>query len=276
MTTPPEVPSPERAPRRGLIVTLAVLLAIAIVVIVVLVVRGDGSTDEPVASPSPTPSASPAPEPTTTTQSSSPSAVAGCAPNGVAVPTGAHEVEVVDIDGDGRSDTAWISPGADRRFGITTASGATFSIAIVSASPVPASAVVNLVQTDKLPIALVDLGREAFVYSLAQCQVQTVANAQGQPYTFDRGFAGVGTGVGCSGTDLDLAGLNAVTAADGTYTVTRTFVTLDADARHATNGSPAQVATGAASTDPVVTTAQKVTCGDLVAGDPADGPVEPQ
>ena len=61
-----------------------------------------------------------------------------------------------------------------------------------------------------------------------------MANAQGQPYTFDLGFAGQGTGVGCSGPALDLAGLNAVAAADGTYTVTRTFVTLDADARNAT------------------------------------------
>ena len=131
-------------------------------------------------------------------------------------------------------------------------------------------------QTEKLPIALVDLGREAIVYSLAQCKVQTVANAQGQPYTFDLGFAGAGTGVGCSGADLDLAGLNAVEAADGTFTVTRTFVNLDADARHATNGSPEQVAVGAASTEPVVTTAQQVTCGELVAGDPADGPIEQQ
>ena len=81
-------------------------------------------------------------------------------------------------------------------FGITTASGATFSTSIESASPVPASAIVNRVQTQQIPIALVDLGREALVYSLTDCAVTPVANAQGQPYTFDRGFAGAGTGVG--------------------------------------------------------------------------------
>ena len=269
----PEPPPPSSS-RRGWIIALAVLLVVAIGVIVFLLVRDDGS-DEPAASPSESTSST-APEPTTTTEPESPPAAAGCAPNGVAAPPGANEVTVVDVDGDGKPDKAWISPGADRQFGITTASGATFSIPIESASPEPASAVVNLVQKDKLPIALVSTGREALLYSLAQCEVKPVANAQGQPYTFDLGFAGAGTGVGCSGADLDLAGLNAVAAADGTFTVTRTFVTLDADARNATNGSPEDVATGAAADEAVVTTAQEFSCGDLVAGNPADGPVEPQ
>ena len=105
---------------------------------------------------------------------------------------------VIDVDGDGRPDEAWLSGGDTRAFGITTASGATFSTTIESASPMPASAIVNRVQADEIPIALVDLGREALVYSLAGCAVTPVANAQGQPYTFDRGFAGEGTGVGCT------------------------------------------------------------------------------
>jgi hypothetical protein len=288
MSTPPDDPSPfppvpgagdppEPAPssRRGWLIALAVLLGIAVVVIVVLLLQDDGPSDEPAASPTQS-TTSTAPEPTTTTEAATPTPAAGCAPNSATAPAGSNVVTVTDVDGDGRNDQAWLSPGAGREFGITTASGATFSIAIDSASPVPASAIVNLVQTEKLPIALVDLGREALLYSLAGCQVQPVANAQGQPYTFDRGFAGVGTGVGCTGPSLDLAGLNAVQDADGTFTVTRTFVTLDADARHATNGSPEQVATGAAENEPVVTTAQEVSCGELVAGNPADGPIEPQ
>jgi hypothetical protein len=284
MTTPPDGPSqfppvpgaPSQPPppsRRGWIIALAALLAVAVIVIVVLLLQ-DSDADEPAATPTGTTSPSTAPQPTTP-ETSAPPAEAGCAPGGDAMPSGSNAVQVVYVDGDGKPDQAWISPGADRRFGITTASGATFSAAIESPSPVPASAVVNLVQTDRLPIALVSTGREAFLFSLAQCEVQPVANAQGAPYTFDLGFAGAGTGVGCSGANLDVAGLNAVADAAGTFTVTRTFVTLDADARHATNGAPEQVATGAASTDPVVTTAQEVTCGDLVAGDPADGPVEP-
>jgi hypothetical protein len=269
-------PTPPSSGRRGWVIALAALLVVAVVVIVALVVNRNDET-APVASPTETsaPPTSAPPEPSASASSETPSA--GCAPNGDAAPAGADVVTVIDVDGDGRPDKAWLSAGAGRAFGITTASGATFSTPIDSASPIPASAIVNRVQSDAVPIALVDLGREALVYSLAGCAVTPVANAQGQPYTFDRGFAGAGTGVGCTadGGSLRLAGLDAVADADQKYTVTRTFVDLDADGRHATNGSPEQVATGAAADDPVVTTAQAVSCGDLVAGSDA-GPVEPQ
>ncbi|MEZ0446482.1 hypothetical protein [Cellulomonas sp. ICMP 17802] len=274
-TGAPEPPGEPVGRRRGWTVALAVLLVVAIGVIVYLVVQRDDGGSTPVASPSSSSSPSATPSPSAS-ESSEPTAAAGCAPNDEAVPAGADVVTVIDVDGDGRPDQAWLSASDTRRFGITTASGATFSAAIDSASPIAASAVVNRVQADQIPIALVDLGREALVYSLAGCAVTPVLNAGGEPYRFDRGFGDQGTGVGCSsdaGT-LRLAGLDAVADAAGTYTVTRTFVDLDADGRHATNGSPEQVATGAAADDPVVRTAQEVSCGDLVAGSDA-GPVEP-
>ena len=274
---PTGAPEPAQDPpssRRGWMIALAVLLVVAVGVIVFLLIDDDDA-DEPVpvaSSTAPSATAEPTSGPTATETST-----AGCPPGGDAAPAGADVVTVIDVDGDGRPDEAWLSGGATRAFGITTASGATFSTPIESASPVPASAIVNRVQADDIPIALVDLGREALVYSLAGCAVTPVANAQGQPYTFDRGFAGEGTGVGCTQSEgaLRLAGLNAVAADDQTYTVTRTFVDLDADGRKATNGEPEPVATGAAADDPVVTTAQEVSCGDLVAGTDA-GPVEPQ
>ena len=272
-TGAPDQPQPGSGGRRGWVVALTALLVVAIVVIVVLLVNRDDSTPAPVASPSAPPSA----PPTSSTPQASETTAAGCAPNDATIPAGADVVTVIDVDGDGRPDQAWLSGGAGRAFGITTASGATFSTPIESASPVAASAIVNRVQSDGIPIALVDLSREALVYSLAGCAVTPVANAQGQPYTFDRGFAGAGTGVGCT-TDagsLRLAGLDAVVDDAGTYTVTRTFVDLDADGRHATNAAPEEVALGAGADEPVVTTAQEVTCGDLVAGTDA-GPVEPQ
>lgn len=184
--------------------------------------------------------------------------------------------EVVDVDGDGRPDQAWLTGGADRALGITTASGATFSVPIDSASPVPASAVVQVVQADAVPVALVDVGREAKVFAVVDCALVAPTNAQGEPYTFDRGFAGQGTGVGCTqdGGVLRLAGLDAVAADDGTFTVTRTYVDLTDAGRQARNGDPQEVATGAGADEPVVTTAQEVSCGDLLAG--RDGPVEPQ
>ncbi|MET0788125.1 MAG: hypothetical protein ABWY33_02670 [Cellulomonas sp.] len=268
---------PEEAPtrRRGWVIALVVLLVVAVGVIVYLLLNRDDDTPAPAASASTSAPSSPSPSSEPSQETST--AAAGCAPNSATAPAGADVVTVIDVDGDGRPDQAWLSGGADRELGITTASGATFSTAIDSASPVAASAVVNRVQADQIPIALVDLGREALVYSLAGCAVTPVANAQGAPYTFDRGFSGGGTGVGCS-TDagtLRLAGLNAVADDAGTYTVTRTFVDLDADGRHATNAAPEQVAIGAGADEPVVTTAQEVSCGDLVAGTDA-GPVEPQ
>jgi hypothetical protein len=255
--------------RRDWTIALVVLLVAALAVIGYLLV--DRSRDDhPVPAASET-TTSPPPTPTPTA-----TPAAGCAPTQTAAPAGADVVSVIDVDGDDRPDEAWLSGGASRTFGITTASGATFSTPIESGSPVAASAVVDRVQADQIPIALVDLGREALVYSLAGCAVTPVQNAQGEPYRFDRGFAGTGTGVGCTadGGALRLAGLDAVADAAGTFTVTRTFVDLCADGRDATNGSPEQVASGAAADDPVVTTAQEVSCGDLVAGE--DGPVEPQ
>jgi len=258
---------------------VVVVVVVAAVVGWVLATRDDDSsaaaptTTTAPATPPAAPSTPAAPPTTPAPPASAPAD--GCPAGGAGVPNGADVREVVDVDGDGRADQAWLSAGADRRFGVTTASGATFSIAIDSASPLPASAIVQRIQSDGIPIALVDLEREAFVYSLAGCAVTPVLDAHGEAYTFDRGFGDEGTGVGCTDDAgvLRLAGLDAVRASGGTYDVSRTFVDLDADGRHATNGERAVVARGAAADEPVVTTAQEVSCGDLVAG--KDGPFEP-
>jgi len=233
------------------------------------------SSVTPAPSAGPTASAEPS-HAATPTFTSTPTA-AGCSPGGGGVPAGAGVRKVVDVDGDGRPDRAWLSVdhGGDRRFGITTASGATFSIAIDDAAPIPASAIVQLVGPAHVPIALVDLTRDAHLYSLAGCAVRPVLNAQGDPYMFDRGYGDQGTGAGCTAVHgvLRLAGLDAVRNPDGTYDVSRTFIDLDAGARHATNEGRVVVARGAKADAPVVVTASEVSCGDLVAG--RDGPAEP-
>lgn len=201
----------------------------------------------------------------------------GCAPTDVGTPEGADVVRMGDVDRDGEPDEAWLTGGADRAFGITTASGATFSTPIDSASPQPASALVAKVGPEQTPIALVDTGRSVALYVLSGCAVTATENAQGEPYTFEKGFTGYGTGVGCveEGGALRLAGLNAVSEDDGqTFEVTRTFVELSPDGDRAENGETEVVAEGAGPNDPAVTTAQETSCGQLVAGQ--DGPVEPQ
>lgn len=246
-----------------------------------LLLAGCGTDDGGGGASSSSPATSaPASDPATTTPAPTASAEptpavgAGCAATDGGIPDGAASTEIVDVDGDGRADTAWITGGADRTFGVTTASGATFSAPIESASPIPASAVVNVVGADATPIALVDLGRQAQLFSLADCAVTQTTDQGGQPYVFDRGFGDQGTGVGCTAVDgvLQLAGLLATEEGDG-WTVTRTLVDLTDAGKVATNGTVEVVAQGAAATDAVVTTAQEVSCGDLVAG--AGGLSEP-
>jgi hypothetical protein len=192
------------------------------------------------------------------------------------VPKGAGTHRVVDVDGDGKPDTAWITPGAERRVGITTASGATFSAPIDSASPERATAIVQRVEPDGVPIVLVDTGREVLLYSAAGCHLTETQNADGSQYSFDKGFTGYGTGVECvpSGDSLRLAGLLA-TKNDGkaTYKVTRTFVLLEGEASEARNGATDVVAKSAVESSSNVKRAHQTTCGGLVAGE--DGPTEP-
>jgi hypothetical protein len=276
---------PNRQTRRNLWISVVVGVVIVVAVFVGVAIghAGGGSSNPTVTSTTTVTGAAatgapPAGTATSGTTGAAPAttAAAGCAPSGKGVPKGAGTHRIIDVDGDGRPDTGWITAGADRRFGITTASGATFSIKITSASPEPASAIVQRVDPG-IPIALVDTGREVLLYSAAHCHLAATQNATGSSYTFDKGFTGYGTGVGCtaSGERLELAGLLAKKD-DGTstYTVTRTFVDLDADGGHATNGTPQVVAKDAKASDAVVKTAQETTCGDLRAG--KDGPVEPQ
>lgn len=270
-------PTPVRSPWTWRVIVLAVVVVAAVVVW--LVVRDDGGDGATAASPSPTATGSatqdaspdPSASPTTTGD-------AGCAATEKDTPEGADTHEIVDVDGDGEADTAWLTGGAERRFGITTASGATFSAAIDSASPQRASAVVNVVAAgeDTAPVALVDTGREVLLFSAADCDLAATQNLAGAPYTFDKGFTGQGTGVGCTEVDgeLHLAGLNATSADGRSFTVTRTFVDLDDAALNASNGDEATVADDAGPDDPVVVTAQETSCGEAVVGE--DGPVEPE
>jgi hypothetical protein len=199
--------------------------------------------------------------------SSSETGSAGCAPTGDGVPAGADAKEALDVDGDGRADTEWIAtqPAADGSvtFGVTTASGATFSSVIRSASPVARSVLIADVTGDGELIALASDGRQVLLYGISDCQLVPEQNEQGQQYAFDLGFTGFGTGVGCADVDgdgvRDLLGLRLQLpgAADAEAVVQQTIVVLDGPV--ARNGA---TTTPPAGDEARQQAAQSVTCGD--------------
>ena len=198
--------------------------------------------------------------PATATGAPSGGGPAGC-PAGGTQPAGATTAPTIDVDGDGRPDTAWIADtvGADGSvaFGVTTASGGTFSADIESASPRPRSVLVADVTGDGELVALASDGRQVLLYGISDCQLVPELNPQGEPYAFDLGFTGFGTGVGCADVDSDgtrdLVGLQT----DGT-SVTSTVVRLDGPRAANTDTAVTVADAGPAQVD----LAHQVTCGD--------------
>jgi hypothetical protein len=189
----------------------------------------------------------------------------GCAPGGAAIPAGAGTARTVDLDGDGKADTIWIADvGQKRELGVRTAGGAGFFTAFQSAAPQSATAVANRLSDDSA-IILLDTGRAAALYAVADCSLVATKNAQNQPYTFDQGFTGYGTGAGCPviGSGRRLAGYDAKleSGSAGTFTVTRTTISLSNEGRKASNGSKVTIGTHLSASSSIVRTAQAVTCG---------------
>lgn len=230
-----------------------------------------GGGDDTAAAGTTTATAAPTTAPTTTPTTTSPGASSAAAPAGTgcpattgALPAGATTAPTIDVDGDGRPDTAYVASGSDGGvvFGVQTASGADFSAPFDSASPVTRSVLVADVTGAGEVVALASDGRAVQLWAVSDCSLVPVQNAQGQPYTFDLGFTGFGTGVGCADVDgdgaRDLVGL----LADGT-SVTSTVVDLTGP--QARNGASSTIADA---TPQQRDAAHQVTCGDrLLAAD---------
>ena len=206
--------------------------------------------------------ASPEPDPTTaspTTSTPTPTATSvGCAPTGDGVPEGAQVVTTIDLDGDGSADQLWIADqGEARTLGVTTGSGATFTHPIDLAGPAGASAFA-LRPADQSLVLLSD-NRVADLLMVQGCALVDVTDAEGQPWQFDLGFAGNGTGVGCvdltGDGQLDLVGLNVLDPGADPETVERTEITLTGTVAAAGVGDQVSVP----ATD---TTAHAITCDD--------------
>jgi hypothetical protein len=210
-----------------------------------------------------------APPATMTTEAAPPSSSAtpgtGCPATASGRPTGvpstADSKPTLDVDGDGRPDTVWIDDetavGGGFPFGVSTASGGDFYENFASASPVERSVLVADVTGKGEFIALASDGRAVQLWAISKCSLVPVLNAQGQQYTFDLGFTGFGTGVGCADIDGDgvrnLVGLQV----DGTSI---TSTAIDLDGRTATNGTSRTIADAGPA---LVDAASQVTCGDL-------------
>jgi hypothetical protein len=192
----------------------------------------------------------------------------GCAATGSGRPAGATTAPAIDVDGDGRDDTAWLSgaTGGERRFGITTASGATFSTPFSSASPIAASALAFEPDGQLPAYALISDGRIGSLWLLADCRITAVVNVQGDPYTFDLGgFTGYGTGVGCIDADgdgrRDLVGLLAESVDASTTRIKRTIIELDG--ARGSNGVSDEITAHSPHDDAEIESARSVSCGEL-------------
>jgi hypothetical protein len=183
---------------------------------------------------------------------------AACAPTDAAAPAGATTAPTIDVDGDGEDDTMWMSGASPsdgaRTFGITTASGATFSTPFNSASPIAASALA-FEPDERLPAyVLISDGRIGSLWVVADCAISQVTNPQGEQYTFDLGgFTGYGT--------RDLVGLLAESDDPSTTRITRTIIELDGAS--ASNGASDEITAHSPADDTEIESARTVSCGDL-------------
>lgn len=204
-------------------------------------------------------------EPTTDNPSPGPASPSarGCPATGATVPPGAATAPTADLDGDGATDTLWLSAGVPRILGVRTHSGAVFSVGFSSGAPQAARATGQRL-ADGSAILLLDTGRAVPLYAVVDCAIVAARNVQGHQYTFDLGLTGYGTGVACEdlGAGTQLVGLNATSADGQTFDVTLTAIDLAERGTTATNGRTATIATGVPADDPAVAAAHEVSCAD--------------
>ena len=181
------------------------------------------------------------------------------------MPADATASPIFDVDGDGRADREWIATvGQATAFGVTTASGATFSYSVTSASPIARIGFVARLTSSRLISMLTD-GREAYLHVFANCSFVQPVSSDGKTFTFDlQNLRGNGTGVGCVAADdgADLVGYQA-TSVNGVTTVRQTIIKLDAAGTGASNGAVSTVATEASPNSPIAIAANSVSCGSV-------------
>jgi hypothetical protein len=196
----------------------------------------------------------------------------GCAGDGPQVPQGAGvgSGEIVDVDGDGRPDTGWLAAHEDgsRELGVATAAGGGDVVPMDSASPV-ALTLLAVDADERPPVELfVSDGRTVELWAFADCRLAPVTNPQDEPYLFDLGFRGTGTGVGCrdTGGGRQLVGLN-ITDDNGTE-VDWTRTVIERDGLAASNGPTDEGRFERPADDAAIDLLHTVSCDDMtITGD---------
>jgi hypothetical protein len=181
------------------------------------------------------------------------------------VPAGAVSRQIIDVDGDGRPDTAWIDGSASGAVtvGVVTAAGGGTERAFESASPATRAILAFRVNDATPPIFLADDGRTVQLWVFLDCSLTDAHNVQGDPYEFSLGFADIGTGVGCAVVDgtEQLVGLDATPQANGDVHWSSTVIEVRGD--QARNGAITTGVDTSPADDAAITLLHDVTCGDL-------------
>jgi hypothetical protein len=179
------------------------------------------------------------------------------------MPAGAVHRTTIDVDGDGRADTEWITTTPTLEFGVTTASGATFSYPLSSAAPTTREGFIAQLNDHRI-VSLADDGRAAYVHFFVNCAWVETKNYSGVQYPLDfNDFAGTGTGVGCS---LGYVVQFQATLSGSTYTVTKTPLNLNTDGSKASPGTASTVVANAPASDSRVIVAKELSCEAVTVG----------
>jgi hypothetical protein len=173
------------------------------------------------------------------------------------MPAGAIPRTTIDVDGDGLADTEWVTTTPSLEFGVTTASGATYSFPLSTAAPTARVGFIARLNDHRI-VALTDDNRSASVHFFVSCGWVTTKDSHGNQFPLDyNDFASTGSGVGCS---LGYVVQFQATMTGSTYTVTKRPLNLNATGSFASFGPPVTVGTGLAASDSRVTVAQSLTC----------------
>ncbi|HEX4444889.1 MAG TPA: hypothetical protein VHZ81_15065 [Galbitalea sp.] len=212
----------------------------------------------PTDTPAPSTSVTPTPIPTAT--ATTPPTAAGCAANSAQMPAGAVAHKTIDIDGDGLTDTEWVSDSPSLQFGVTTASGATFSYPLATASPAAREGFIARLNDHRI-VSIVDDGRAAYVHFFVSCAWVTTKHPNGSQYILDfNDVSGTGSGVGCILGYVNSYNVKNTATGD---TVTATPLNLNGTGSIANPGAVTTVVANASASDPRVKVAQEISCGSV-------------